>query len=303
MIIFLYGDNDFGIRQHIHKLREQYSAKYTDALEEVLLDLAESQYGDLEQALLAQPMFFTHRLVVVSGLSSVTENTDRVMSLISGLPDSTVAVFDGRGLDKRLKLFKELVKIPGAKEYPALNSVQLARWAQRVAVRSGAELKSAEASYLVQRKGNDQTQLSHELEKVVAAGGIITRQRIDDLVVADSTETVFDLIAAISSHRPAEALAIYEELVTSGANDQQLIGTLMWQYRTIALVLVGASDQELAACGVKQFAAQKARTQSRGLSRQDVARAYEALLVADMAIKSGEKKQHQAMVDLVLSLA
>ena len=74
MIMFLGGDNDYAIAQHIAKLRQQYAKKYQDALDEVAVDIGAEGYAALEQSLLALPMFFSHRLVVIAGIASLKDD-------------------------------------------------------------------------------------------------------------------------------------------------------------------------------------------------------------------------------------
>lgn len=303
MIVFLHGENEVAISRHIQKLRDQYARKFADSLEEMKLDAGEAKLAGLEQALLAQPMFFTHRLVIIHNLDVVKSEADSIIRLVASIPDSTVAVFDGRGLDRRSKMFKDLAKLEGAKVYPALRPAERLTWVMAEAKRGGATISRVHADKLARRVGADDWRLAMEIEKLAAMGGEIDAERIDALVSRSLDDTVFDLIRQIREGNTSEALRTYDHLMTLGASDQQLIATLQWHYRVLALVAGSADDDELAAAGVKPYAAQRARQESRGLQLADVARSYQALLAADLAIKSGHKKAHQAMTDLVIELS
>ena len=303
MIVFLHGDNEVAIARHIRKLRDQYAQKFADSLEEVRVDAGEAKLSDLEQALLAQPMFFTHRLVVIFNLDAIKGETDAILKLLGSVPDSTVAVLDGRGLDRRSRLFKDLAKLSGAKAYPGLNPSERIAWIITEVKRQGATISRAQAEKLARRVGNNDWRLAMEIEKLAVLGGEIDDARIESLVTASLDDTVFDLIRLIREGQTAAALLTYDHLMAQGASDQQLIATMQWQYRVLALVVSRANDDELAASGVKPYAAQRARQDSRGLALTDVAKAYGALLMAEHSIKSGDKKAHQAMTDLVIELS
>lgn len=303
MIVFLSGDNSYAITKHIQKLRQQYAKKFADALEEVSLDLASAKMSDIEQALLAQPMFFTHRLVILRGLDEAKLEPESFMELIERMPDSTVAVLDGRGMDKRTKLFKALAKLPQAKDYPALRAQELTTWVMGEARSQGAEISRVDADLLVRRVGPDEWRLASEVAKLAGGAENITAEDIRELVPQRIEDSVFDLIAAVKKADSGAALQIFDRLMAQGASGQQLIATLQWQYRVMAMVVAGANDDELMQVGVKPYAAQRTRQELRGVSEADIARSFEALLSADAAIKSGEKKNNQAMTDLIIELA
>jgi len=303
MIQFLSGKNDFAISQHIMKVRRQYEQKYADGLEAIDLDLQEVSYASLEQAILAQPMFFSHRLVMVRSLVNAVSYIDSLIKLLDKVPESTVLILDGRGLDKRSAIYKQLVKIPGAKLYEPLNEADLVRWLQREAAGHDAKLAPGDARYLIKRAGSDQWRLQQEVLKLSAANNAPTQDLIKDLVHEDLTASVFDLIALIQQHNPAAALKRLDDLLISGANEQQLIGTLQWHYRVLALAAFAATESEILAAGLKPYAVSRVQSSAHSLGRDGVAQGYQALLQADAAIKSGDKKPHQAMTDLVLTLS
>lgn len=303
MILFLYGGNEYAIMQQIGRLREQYAKKYADALEEVSVEAAVAGLGGLESALLAQPTFFTTRLVIVHGLQALKSEAESIRMLLEKIPETTVAVIDGRGLDRRSRLFKDLTKLPRAKEYPRLSAAQLASWLVKEANRLGARLTPMNANLLLKRVGPDEWRLANELAKLTAGRDEITAEVIRELVPERIEDSVFDLIAAVKRGDSGSALALYDRLMSQGASEQQLIATLQWQYRVMAMVAASADDTELAKLGIKPYAATRTRQELRGISHEDIAAGFEALLEADRAIKTGEKTQNQAMTDLIIVLA
>lgn len=305
MIFYYYGDNEYAIAEQLRLLKAQYEKSYADGLEYLAFDAGELKFADLENALLSQPMFYSHRLVVISNLMNLRDATDKLTELLDKVPESTVAVGDGRGLDKRSALHKMLAGLPKAKKFPAQTEIQLLSWLKRTAKKSGATLNDAQARQILRRVGHDQWRLAGEIAKLVAAadGSEITHNMVEDLIIADPQDTVFDLIRAVDQGQTGIALKLYDQLVRSGSSDQQLIAMLQWQYRSLALAISGAGPDEAAAAGIKPYALSKARESVRNMTAEDVARSFEALLDADTAIKSGLKKSHQAMTDLVLTLS
>lgn len=303
MIIFLGGDNNFAIVQHITKLRQQYARKYQDALDEVMVDISTDGYAGLEQSLLALPMFFSHRLVVVTGIAGLKDEISKLEVLFSKTPETTVAVIDGRGLDKRTKLYKLLSDLKHSKIFTAHNPQDRIAWMRTEAKRHGAELSASDAQLLVGRVGDDEWLIANEIAKLALASPKITAEIIGEHTSKNVHDSVFDLIEMIGRGNMIGAVESYQQLSASGANDQQLISTLMWHYRVLTLAMEGADEAELKACGIKSYSIQKAQPVARHLTSTDLERSYDALLDTDIAIKTGEKKAHQAMLDLVIQLS
>lgn len=303
MIVFLHGDNSYAITRHLIQLKAQYAKKYVDSLELIELDAGEVSFPQLEQTLLAMPMFYTHRLVVVANLVAAKAYADAIPDLIERIPESTVAAFDGRGMDRRTAFFKSLAKLPQAKEYKVLTANELTRWIQQEAKRQGASLSTGEALYLVQRVGNDQWRLAQEIAKLSEEGAAITRERIHDLVAPRLEDSVFKLVSAIMRRDVPSALSVYDELVLTGSSEQAIIGALSWQFRVFSLVLDESSPDDIQASGMSAYAVQRARSEVRGIDRAIVARSFQSLLAADQAIKRGELKPDQAMLQLIVELA
>lgn len=302
MIIFLHGDNDYAITRHILKLKSQYGTKYSDSLELISVDAADLNLADLEQTLLAMPMFYTHRLVVVSNLAGLKAYAEALPALIERIPETTVALFDGRGMDRRTALFKVMAKLPQAKEYKPLSNSELNRWLQQEAKRHGASLASAEAMYLVARVGSDQWRLSQEIHKLSSPDASITRNQINELVTPRLEDSVFKLVAAIIQHQLTRALQVYDELILTGSSEPAIIGALSWQFRVFALVLDEASPDDIKSAGMSSYALQRARSEVRTIDKRVVAQALTSLLKADQSIKRGELKPDQAMLGLIVEL-
>ena len=302
MIVFLYGDNDYAIHRHILKLKDQYRKKFVDSLEQITLDMNEATMAELQQTLLAMPMFYSHRLVIVNGIMAIKNETDKLSKLLSEVPDSTVVVIDGRGIDKRSRLYKDLVKLPNSKAYPALKPADLNKSLIQEAKRLGSSISPGDAAHLIQRAGTSQWRLTNELVKLSADGEAITRHKIDQMVALKLEDSVFDLVAAITQGERAQALQLTDELSLQGVSPPAIIGALNWQYRVFALALDGADDTDLAAVGVSPYALSRARDVVRTMSYKAVAEGYGMLLAADMAMKRGELKPDQAMTWLIMEL-
>lgn len=303
MIIVLYGDGVYAIHRHTQQLQDQYLKKYTDALEMVSCDGHEMSLSNLEQLLLATPMFFSHRLVIVRGLSNFKEQATRLEALLRNVPETTVAVLDCHDLDKRTSLYKLLVQLSGAKEYKRPTTQELKRWLQQESKRLGGSLNAANAQILLDRVGPDQWRLANELAKLTSSGVSIDRDLIIDQVTPTLNDSAFSLVEHVMQGNSSTALRLYDELMLAGSSEPALMGALQWQARVMSLVLAEAAPAELSASGVNPYALNRARGLAQRLGQSGVASMYASLLRADVDLKRGALKPQQVMTRLLLELS
>lgn len=305
MILFFYGDNDFMIRNEVNRLREHYKKTVGSALSLEVFDLASGSLSEVVEATAAAPLFANSRLMVLRGLEKSKLAEGQIEKLIETVPDSTVLIIESPGIDRRSKAFKTLAALPKATEFKTLTPVQLQSWVARTAKKLGAEIDSKTISYLVERVGSDQWRLQSELQKLANYSSIITREAIDQLTAPKIDTTIFALIEQVAAGEIKDSLQTYDQLTMDGVADQQIIAMLNWHYRNIALAIdnLGARDTFWAkAFGISPFAAQKATRLAARLNLADCLRAYNSIIEADEAIKSGQKPSRTALIDLIYTL-
>lgn len=186
----------------------------------------------------------------------------------------------------------------------------LARWLQAEAAARGKRLDAELAAALVARCRADRLLLRNELEKLVAYVGDrpgIGRGDVAAVVGRSREERTFDLVDAVAARRPGRATALARDLLAQGEPPLALLALIARQYRLIwrmkSLAGAGVPAAEAAArLGVHPYAAEKALQQGRALAAADLAAALEAVLEADLAIKTGALPPELAVETLCVSL-
>lgn len=306
MILFFYGDNDFMIRREVERVRSHYRQKVGSSLSLELFDLSERPIGQAIDAVAAAPLFAGSRLIVLRGLAGNKKAQEQIDQLIEVVPDSTVLIIEGVGMDRRSKAYKTLVSLPKATEFKAIAPARLARWVVRQTSQMGGTISPENANYLIKQTGNDLWTLHSELQKLVSYNKEITKTSIDELSTVKTESTIFILIENIASHNLSASLELYEKLAHSGVGDQQIIAMLNWHYRSIALAIDNLKSRDLSWAGkfaIAPFAAQKATFLAGKLDLADCRQAYRNIIRADESIKSGDKSSRDAILDLIYQLA
>jgi DNA polymerase-3 subunit delta len=305
MILYYYGDNDFGIAQGVRELRQKYVDKVGDELEYERIDVGAAGIHSLLDLVATVPMFATSRLVVVDNLSAAKPEDDQLKALIASADATTVIVVIDPNPDKRSRVYKQLSKLKGAKSYAKLSRAQLVKWLQATAQQQGVELDSAAASYLIDWAGDDQWKLYNELLKIAGHPAGIDKKSIEQLVSPSVEASGFKMLDALFASDLGKLLAEYDRMLADSQSDQQTIGLLNWQLRVLALAREGidsSSSDWIKANRIAPFVAQKTQTYAQKLTMQQIETAYDILFQVDYDIKAkglpAEPIMRQVLVEL-----
>ena len=241
-----------------------------------------------------------------SGDSSVTspdpEGEERWLNTVRRAGDAqepiAVLVFTVRQLaDARRRLYKELLRrgaVVDCSDHPVADT---RRWLRRRVAQRGKELSSAVADAIIHLVGNDLSRLDGELEKVIAYAGderSITLDHLAAVAVGGTAWGVFDLTAAVSDRNPRAALKIARDLLAGGEAPVRLLALIGREVRLLlAVKLLGRqiTDPRTIASqlGLRDWVAQRYIRQANAFTLKELQRALEALVEADLAVKSGRR--------------
>lgn len=197
--------------------------------------------------------------------------------------------------------------------------------------------ESGAAAYLAARAGTDITLLEAEMQKCAlraGPGAPITRAIIDEMVKRTLQESVFDLADALGERKSAHAIGLARELLEHDTAAEQLMGLLARHFRQLlqaralidARVPLDASALErLSPAQAAQFPQEgrdnlpgilrsqswlgrRLGAQARNFSVEQIARALQLCLDADLALKGIEgdggaesNKHAELVIELLLA--
>lgn len=291
MIFFFYGPNTFAARQQIAKLASEYIKKTGSNLGHERINGAKVTYQELSSSLQASPFLAASRLVVVEDLAINKALHPKVADLTAAIPSTTIAVFYDPAVDQRTSYFKHMFKVAKTVKFEPLATAQLHRWIQQEVVRLDAEIEGGAISGLLARAGEDQWRLQNELTKLAGAKTHITAELINELVVANQNETIFDLVEAMSSGRTGRALEIYGQLRAEQMGEIHILSMVIWQLRNLLFAKVAGNmtSTELAKkAGMSPYVAGKMQTKQRNIHEDIIKNAFLQAVDTDYRIKSGQ---------------
>jgi DNA polymerase-3 subunit delta len=300
MILYLYGENQFGLHKQVEAIKAKYLEKTGSDADMQTFDLSEQSMGDLLGALAVTPMFVSSRLMIVKDIAAAKPTREQVEEIVKHTPESTNVVFIDPKPDKRALYFKEFSKLPGAQNFFPLDKPKLTAWLQKEAAKQAADISPADISYLIELIGSDQWRLQNELQKLAANNPKIVRETIDTLVVPSTEYSSFTLVDALVKKDLSRTLKLYDQLTTQGEADQMILGAIMYQYRVFLAIIAGGDATKT--MGIAPYALQKSHRVMRNMDLADLKTAYNCLAEADLAIKSGRLSSQEALKRLFRKL-
>lgn len=266
------------------------------------------------------PMMSDYRLIIVQDCALLTagkakdeaQDSDELCTYLPRVPETTCLVFDLSGtIDKRKKLSKALLAMPGAVSFDALDDAQLTRWIGQTLRPLGKKMDRAACEMLAFTSGRDLTMLHGELLKLAAYAGereSITTQDVDQIATHTAECTVFAMVDALSAGKVKEAFELLSVLLSGGEQRIGILAMITRHYRQMMHLSAMQRDrmpqaQIAKTLGIPPFALTR-------LSKQVGKRPYEALqtcvslcVQADYDIKRGAMREDAALDRLMLMLA
>jgi DNA polymerase-3 subunit delta len=238
MIVSLTGNNSFAIKLRLDELMGGFLKSYGElALEKI--DAEEADAQAILEAIQALPFLAQRKMVVVRAMSGNKVAAEQIEQIISSVPDSTDLVLYEPATDKRTSFYKALRAKTELEEYNQLDPQGLAHWLAEEAKKRGGELGLGEATYFVERVGQNQMLLSNELDKLLTYNQKISRAAISELIEPTPQTKIFDLLDAAFGGNKKRALQIYDEQRAQKVEPQAIMAMVAWQLQLLALAKLG----------------------------------------------------------------
>jgi DNA polymerase-3 subunit delta len=339
MILFLYGEDNYRLRQKVKEMKEKYISASLGDTNLCVLDGKTTKGDDIIRQALAFPFLAKSRLVIVENLlmEGKKEEQEKIGEFLKKNPETTVLVFLENGVpDKRTSLFKKLSK-EKTQEFKPLSDSEVKSWIKEEVLHDNGKIESDAMDKLFEYVGADLWRLSNEIRKLTTYKGVSfqtgRRQDLesssgspmssatrleDDSISVDDIELlvkpqvqsdIFALIDAVASRNVKKALKELHQLLENGQNELYLLTMIVYQYRNMLiakdLVDRGVSSQYDIAkqAGLHPFVAGKTLNLVRNYSISELKNIYAELLEYDLKLKTGQIDPKTALDLLVLNLA
>ncbi len=330
MFYILHGRDDFSLYQSLEKIKAELGSPETLAVSTTKLDSERLTLNELRDNCNIAPFLSPRRLVIVKGLlsrfelrqsrarpgKSVTKSESELgewqdlASYIKQMPQTTVLILvDGKISDYN-PLFRELSPLAKVGAFPLLRGRSLRTWIQRRVSNGNGSITSEAVDLLAELIGGNLWAMDNEIQKLLlyTQGRPISEDDVRQLVSYAQEASIFPLVDAILEGQGTVAQRILRQLYQEGASPTYVLVMIARQFRLIALAKdlgSGLARRELQdKLGLtSSYSLDKTLNQAKLYNFGQIREAYDKLLEADLAIKTGKYNDQLALELLVAELS
>lgn len=289
MISIIYGPDTYRSLKRLNQVKEDFLQKNG----EVNLSIFEENFNleEIKSIIQSFPFLGSERMVVFKNFfkTKKTESLEKIESILQKTPPSTHIIFWEEGeVEISKSLFEKMVQ---KEHFPLLVGQELNKWVEKEIVSQGGKVSSSSIDVLVGYVGNDLWQLSQEIQKLVNYSSLVSVENINQLVKANLSSNIFDMVDAIGQKNPKKAIKIMHDLLSSGENEVYLLTMIIRQIRNILLIkdaLKVKNDTNFLAreFNLHPFVIKKTLSQINNFSIEELKMIYQKLLETDTALKT-----------------
>jgi len=326
-IIFLYGNDEYGISQRLHESAAMFSDASQAEMNTAHLDARTMTEDEGVSATTAMPFLAKQRLVILADPSAKyadAQKRKKFYDFLLKLPPTTKLLMwehvELKGWGTKAEHEKEELKhwlvkwvkqqglglerhaLPAAREMPG--------WIIQYGKTHGGQIVSGAAERLAQMVGTDTRQAAQEITKLLTYvnwSRPVTAADVETLSPLTAAPDIFAMVDALAARDARKAQRLLHRLLEV-QDAFSTWGMIVRQFRLLLLAREvldsgGGEAQAAKALGSPPFVARKSLGQARGFTIQRLEQIYHRLLEIDLAAKTGRMPLELAMDVLVVEVA
>lgn len=335
MIIFLYGQDNYRLKQNLDKIMDEYKKKYS-GLALSVLDLNEAgEFSKLEDAVKTVSFFDEKRLIVLKNAFGETDKISELIKTWDLVNDKQriLAFVENADEARLVKQNKELLALLTAqpnvtKCLEPLEGRQLENWVVKEFKSAGVEVDHAAIKKLISFVGSDSWRLGQEIIKLTnyknSEGnskepkedaplgseecGVITAEDVDLLVCPKEDFNIFQIVDAVADKNKSKAAALIHNCLAAGEDPHYIFSMIVYQFRNLLRVKSLIKNAVPYAEIVKKtrlnpFVVKKTFEQCKKYDLDELRQLFSSLAQIDIEAKSGLIDMDSGLYGFVFSLS
>ena len=309
MIIFLYGQDTFRLKQKLAEIIDEYQKVHKSGLNLKIFDEG-INFDDLKNEIFSFSMFKEKKLIILKNIFDDKIFKEKFISLIKKIKDfhNIILILCQEGeVSLTDPLFKELKKTAKSQEFKKLEGLALKNWIKKETEKLGALISPEAVEKLIAFLGNDSWQISNEMKKLITFKKKKTVQSKDiELLTKPEVENnIFKTIDAIAEKNKKRAAYLIHQHLEKGDSPLYLMAMINSQFRNL-LVVTEMIEKNVPYYLIRQktqmkpFLFEKTWRQSRKFTLRELKNIYWKIFKLDLEIKTGKIDPITAL-DLLLS--
>ncbi len=297
MIIFLYGQDTYRMREKMKEIVGSYKKANKDSLSLKFFDCSkksEDILKTIKDGLRQASMFKEKKLLVLVDPLSDRDLKEKFLKEAKEFlkSEDIIIFFQETDFNKNNALFNFLKKNVKSQEFNYLTGQKLKRWV--VKRFDQAKIEPQAIDLLLGYVGSDLWRMSNEIQKLISykKGEIIKKEDVR-LQVRSSIETdIFKTIDAIAERKKDKALRFLQEHLEKGDSPLYLVSMINYQFRNLLSIKDFIEKQKpygviLKKSGLHPFVVKKSYSLCRQFSLEELKKIYQNIFKIDFEIKTG----------------
>ncbi|XME00965.1 DNA polymerase III subunit delta [Lachnospiraceae bacterium C1.1] len=242
------------------------------------------------------PFMVEKRLIIVEESGFFKKSNEELAEYLKNVPEETCIVFIENEVDKRGKMYKAVSKYGCAEELKTPEESQLRKWVAASFQKNGKKIRSSSVDFFIARVGNSMCTLESEMDKLVAYCGereVIEDSDIEAICSIHLSNTVFDLVDAVSGGHRKKAMELYGEMLSAKEPAMRILFLIVREFAALlATKEVSRTTRDrkaiAAAIGKPFFTVGKYQEAAARFTPERLRSAIEKCVEMEEAVKTGK---------------
>ena len=308
MIILLYGEDTFRLRQKLIEVIEEYKAKHKTGLNLARFEENNLDFDKIKEKIESVSMFDEKKLIILENALKNKIFSEEFLKYIkkNKIKDdqSIIVVIYQEGKLTRPSLPRQVSMF---EEFKLLSDNDLINWLKKQMSENKANISQGALRKLVTYIGSDLWQLNNELNKLMSykVGQSINEDDIDLLVKSKIDTDIFKTLDALAKRDKKTAFRLLHEHLEQGENEIYLFSMFVYQIRVLLklkdLIEKGTPFYNLPKLsGLHPFVVKKSSEQLKNFGFEQLKGIYKYLLKIELGLKKG-RLDGSAALDLLVA--
>ncbi len=305
MIIFLYGQDTYRMREKLKEIIERHKKIHKSGLNLKYFD----DFTNFKDEIRQTSMFKEKKLAVITDIFANSDFKEKFLENKKEFLNSEdiILIYEEKDFNKNNSLFKFLKKNAKSQEFKHLGGQNLKTWIKKEFDKYKTKIDSGVLEKLIEYIGNDLWQMSNEIKKLASFRNnkIVGVEDIELLVRSKIETDIFKTIDAIADKNKKQALNLLHKHLEKGDSPLYLLSMINYQFRNLLIVKDFIEKHKpynviLKKSGLHPFVVKKTYYQSQKFSFQELKKIYQKIFKVDIDIKTG-RIQPEIALDLLIA--
>ncbi|MDO8443752.1 MAG: DNA polymerase III subunit delta [Candidatus Azambacteria bacterium] len=305
MIIFLYGEDSFGLSRKTKEIIKGHKAKNPSGLNLAEFDFIEDKLEDFFDSAKSSSIIPEKKLLVLKNINKIDSeallrflkkqnfaNREDVILLVISSSDSAHG-----------ELFKYLTKKPNqSQSFKPFKEYEVKIWVRQSADLLGIDLTSEAVDFLVTACGADLWRLDSEIKKLAdyKIKGVVSKSQVEELAVASANYKIFELTDAIAKKDKKRALGALYKALDNDEKPTELLGLLAWQMRNVLRFKL--NPEKSSSLKLHPFVLDKAKAAAKLFSIEELNALLSKIIALDLSFKTSNCDERVELSLLIAGL-